>query len=231
MDVADLLATLSRTHQLEHFEVSYVGSPPGVQERIALSPSAQALVEEALRLRVEEGHPFWHALFLALQRVGSGEYEGLLANADFHQEVAPDQRVSAGSALERSLRKLMASTPDEKILLVSSRVYLQNNSIRHIPMLDFACPPSPRNLSLVRWIAARLLGDAWILESGKSYHAYARELLLSESDLPTYLGRALLYSPLVDGRWVAHQLIEATCRLRISPDRQTGISPLVVSST
>lgn len=43
-----------------------------------------------------------------------------------------------------------------------------------------------------------------------------------------FLGRALLFTPVVDGRWVAHQMIEGQCALRVSPGNAQQIVPVVV---
>jgi hypothetical protein len=93
--------------------------------------------------------------------------------------------------------------------------------------LDFHCPSSAPNLELVAE-ALRLLdiGAGFILESGKSYHFYGRRLI-TDSERISFLSRALLLAPIVDRSWIAHQLLEGACGLRISRRQPSGLPPTV----
>jgi hypothetical protein len=42
------------------------------------------------------------------------------------------------------------------------------------------------------------------------------------------LARALLLAPIIDRAWVAHQLIERACGLRISPGKTYAQPPIVI---
>jgi hypothetical protein len=46
--------------------------------------------------------------------------------------------------------------------------------------------------------------------------------------LLTMLAKALLFAPIIDRAWVAHQMIERACGLRISPGKTYSQGPIVV---
>ena len=111
----------------------------------------------------------------------------------------------------------MRSVQRHGILVVSSDVKLLSRERAHIPMVDFRCPATGKNRELaIR--ACSLIDQAggYLLESGHSYHFYGKSLLKPDEFL-AFLGRILLLSPIVDRAWIAHQLIEGACGLRISP--------------
>lgn len=85
-----------------------------------------------------------------------------------------------------------------------------------LPLLDFHCPETSENDTLVQQVCKELFQNAaLVFSSGESYHA----LGLHSMDDPTFqkfLARSLLFAPIVDARYVAHQLIEGACALRLS---------------
>ena len=96
-------------------------------------------------------------------------------------------------------------------------------------MIDFHCPAQADNDELVSsTIAALAIGPGYLVESGESYHFYGLGLL-SDSDLPAFLGKILLLCPIVDRAWVAHQLMEGVCALRVSPRSQQEIGPTLLA--
>src|SRR5262249_21914021 len=109
-----------------------------------------------------------------------------------------------------------------------SRVEVKTGELRHIPMIDFHCPATGDNNELVLAAIDTLeVGPGFLIESGKSYHFLGLELL-SENALPQFLGKLLLLSPTIDRAWVAHQLIESACALRVSPRMDGGLGPRVL---
>jgi len=112
--------------------------------------------------------------------------------------------------------------------LPSSAVALSSGPSMHIPLIDFHCPFGRENEELSA-CASKLLDPkgGYLLSSGQSYHFYGKSLL-NEDELPAFLGRALLLSPIVDRSWVAHQLIEGACGLRISARLPNGDVPRLV---
>ncbi len=74
----------------------------------------------------------------------------------------------------------------------------------------------------------KVLGlSGFVLLSAKSYHFYGGELM-EEVDLCRFLGKAFLFTPIVDRAWIAHQLMASACAPRVSQRPQYG-APKVVA--
>ena len=114
------------------------------------------------------------------------------------------------------------------MLVLNSRVALEGGESKHIPMLDFHFPVSRANEEVALFIIRNLdVMGGYLLDSGKSYHFYGKSLL-TDDELPVFLGRALQFCPIIDRAWVAHQLIERSCGLRISQKPDGGQVPVLV---
>lgn len=202
---------------------------PAIQERITMSREEQTLIEAGLQLRASHNLPFWDSVLLSAFGVTPVPVK-ILQEALHHQSLAQHCRaVKRENLTAQYLRDLATAVPSTRMLAMSSSLKLTDGSIRHLPMLDFHCPATPENLSLVGEVIKRLaIGDGFILESNKSYHFYGWKLL-SANELERFLGRALLFAPVVDRAWIAHQLIESACALRISANRGKGTWPFVVA--
>jgi len=72
------------------------------------------------------------------------------------------------------------------------------------------------------------VGKGFIVETDRSYHFYGAELLTGQ-EWSQFLGRALQFSPIVDRAWIAHQLIDLSCNLRIAPRLPDGKKLRVVA--
>jgi hypothetical protein len=116
-----------------------------------------------------------------------------------------------------------------EILAISSRMLSVSGEEAHLPMLDFRVAISEENEELVCEQLRAMKLQGWLLESGRSYHFLGRSVLDGRACLSKFLGQALLFAPLVDGRWVAHQLIEGACALRISSGNDEQIPPRSVA--
>lgn len=69
------------------------------------------------------------------------------------------------------------------------------------------------------------LEHGYILDSGSSYHFIGIDII-SYYDYMRLLYNAYLLSPITDGRWIAHQLIEESCNLRIGEKK--GFTPTLI---
>lgn len=109
--------------------------------------------------------------------------------------------------------EVLAIISDVKIARSYEEYYSAH--FHHIPMMDFRCPQSPKNLALIKGLL-RAIGEkeGVILDSGRSYH-YLGVDPLDEKDWLMFLGKCLL-SGLVDERYVGHRLIDRCGILRIS---------------
>ena len=116
-----------------------------------------------------------------------------------------------------------------QLLGVVSRVSLADGGSGHIPMMDFLCAASTRNLDVLTRLL-REIGQArgFLLESGRSYHYYGVEILTEEA-WQRFLGKCLLMFGYVDDRYVGHQLVDGHCVLRLSAGRLKASLPRVVA--
>ncbi len=204
--------------------------PPTAQERLAPSVTADDIEDafnRALKLREELEIPFWDGALLAARAHGQAPV-GLLSAACYHQSAQNVQLVEREAISEETLRAMAARVSPGRMLALSSAVDMRDGSMLHIPMLDFHGLHFPEHLAVAREIIAQLAIEGVLLSSGKSFHFYGEALLPAER-LIAFLARALLFAPLVDHRWVAHQLLEGASALRISSQDTSGVPPYVVA--
>jgi hypothetical protein len=198
---------------------------PLLQERLEADSQTSALVAAGLKIRNELGLPFWDSLLTACFGAGASAIP-VLDHARFHN-LPPRQTTSlkASAWSTAAVDKAISGLAAGNMLVLSSRVELRTGECRHIPMMDFHVPPTPQNKELTIHIAKALdPKGGYILNSGKSYHFYGKSLLDARG-LPAFLGNALLFCPFIDRAWIAHQLIEGACGLRISEKPSGGPIP------
>lgn len=106
-------------------------------------------------------------------------------------------------------------------LTLCSKVKMKDNSIRHIPQIDFWCPISSKNKNLIKTklIEVLKITPGFLLNSGNSYHFIGTKLL-SEKQWQYLLGLCLLTTEpfkksIIDVRWLGHQLMAGWSCLRI----------------
>jgi hypothetical protein len=197
--------------------------------RTAVPGKLEHLVPEALALRAGSSVPFWTSLMLAAMRNEVSIPLDLVHAASFHVWMAEHARIKQvpRDAVNRErLEVLVEGLSPSRGLLMSSAVGTAEGR-QHIPMLDFRAHVGAANLESVTRVVEQLQTGGVILDSGRSYHFYGVRLVDEES-WRRMLGQALLLAPLVDERWVAHQLIEGSCALRVSRSLHTGAFPKVV---
>jgi hypothetical protein len=202
--------------------------PPLLQQDKTLG-SGMGLVDHAISLRSSSGLPFWDALMLLASEAESPP-RTLFRSALRHNRPKDNElrSIDVVRFSAESIRTMAASLDSGRLLALQSRVLLSDGTFRHIPMLDFHVKASDQSVGIVETILEVLGMSGFVLSSGKSYHFYGGELL-EEFALPGFLGKALLFSPIVDRAWVAHQLMESACALRISPRAEYGGAPRVVA--
>ena len=231
-DIADVLpALIGRSPQIAAVTIREIRVPPSLQNRVPPLPELTPLVSTALQLRETYDFPFWDALLLTAEREQNGVAAEILDGASFHQPMTSavnTQTVNAESLTPMAIVQHAKMITDGNIAVISSRVKLHNGMEAHLPLLDFSLPPSSANDKIAERIAIRLGQGGYLLDSGNSYHFYG-DGLLDDSGYRKFLGAALLFSPLVDHRWIAHQLVEGVGALRISGGKNGfGLPRLVV---
>jgi hypothetical protein len=190
--------------------------PSLLQARVDLNTDERAILEKAMAMRTALAMPFWEALMLSCFGE-KRDYKRLLREATFHQSHRDAmQRVSRSDILGGVLTKLAETQPPGEHLSFSSLIEIDKTSLRHLPLLDFHCPETPENDDLVSEVCQQLIHSSSILfSSGESYHALGLEVL-DEVSFREFMTKSLLFAPIIDSRYVAHQLLEGACALRLS---------------
>ncbi|MGN7190480.1 primase 1D-like protein [Curtobacterium sp. SAFR-003] len=206
-------------------------SPAPTAQRRTSDPEGRSdsIFTEALKLRAATGLPFWDAVFLTGETRPDGIPADIVDGALLHQSLRVTAHRDVPIDQKAHARMLERSQTHEAIVALSSEVRLTSGEIRHLPMIDFASKSRRPGSAQSVITAARRLGiPGFVMESGRSYHFYGA-VLLTQDELRRHLSRTLLLAPVTDARWIAHQLLDGMCSLRISPNAN-GDVPTVVAS-
>ncbi|MFE7067177.1 hypothetical protein [Microbacterium sp. ER1] len=212
--------------------VSFIKGAPRVQRRVAGAEASELLIEQARAIRSAEGIPFWHALFIAGELAPAGVPTDILRSAMYHQDPSQHETVEIATSDETpaQLAELASRTPahGRDSIALQSRVTLADGEDRFLPMLDFTSKAvRPGSASTVR-AAVEVLDTAGILcSSARSFHFYGHRLVSRDEQLD-FWARALLLTPIVDERWIAHQIRGQVGALRFSANER-GIVPKVIA--
>jgi hypothetical protein len=200
--------------------------PHRVQTRLKDSARAAPLLDIAREARHQHGLSFWESLITATVKLGPQFPEELIDAALYHQDVAKSGRrfqLPASQLTTERIEAISALAGPRDILMIRSQV-----GDRFIPMVDLSLPSEIEDgADVVRRLFSQLGVPGYLLRSGRSYHFYG-ERLLDQSENYRFLGTALLLAPLVDQRWIAHQLIEGQGALRISAGYEKQHFPYVL---
>lgn len=223
---------LSHVPQGSRIRVSVIKGAPRVQRRVKDAHVSESLIEQARGIRAAEGIPFWHALFIAGELTPAGVPTDILRSALYHQDPSEHEtfEVVTSDQTPTQLGELTRKFPlqGRDSYAIQSRVTLADGQDLYLPMLDFTSKVNrPGSASTVR-AAAEVLGAAGILcSSARSFHFYGRHLVTKGEQL-SFWARALLLTPIVDERWIAHQLRAQVGALRFSAN-ELGVVPKVIA--
>jgi len=198
--------------------------PGGLFQARASSELAEPLIERALEIRNVTGLPFMDAINMSIAQDQRADAD-IVRQIAFHNFVDRPFWHSVDSDLARSISEQMSGPA---MCVISSVLRLRDGSIRHLSMIDFHIVHSSAVLAIVELICRELGGSGWILDSGRSYHYYGTRILTSD-ELSRFLGKALLFAPLTDRAWIAHQLIDGACSLRLAEHASKIGRPVVVA--
>jgi hypothetical protein len=214
---------------IESFTAAEYVDPPLVQERLAGIENSP-IFKKGVKMRQETLLPFWDSV-LAQALQGSMNAHEIVDAALFHNDQPEaSHRIEAVNA-EKHLDNLLSDEWRGSTLALSSRVTLSDERRRHIPMLDFHIPANEvAYATVVKCLNSLAVGKFAIVDSGKSFHAYGMSLL-DASGLRDFLSRALLLSPIVDTRYIAHQLRDKQCKLRVAATPRKPTAPRVLGIT
>jgi hypothetical protein len=234
LNAIELVLTLAEVCRgLSKLTFTVYSPTPGLQDRLAESPDPIlrriARRADMLRRCAKNELPYWESVVAAswaTTRLDRIAREAL--RHDSLTEVNKRFELSISASLEGKIIERANSLPNNKVLALCSNCRFLDRSVGHIPMMDFRCPPSVKNLDRVT-IALKQIGQkrGAILETGKSYHFYGFDVL-DEKQWTQFLAKCLLLSPLVDTRYIAHRLQIGTCVLRLTSCVQKPKVPVVV---
>ena len=198
-----------------------------IQQDPSIGVMEQSLIAHGLAIREKLSLPFWDSLLLYMS-THSVKAQSVLKRATLHNPQDMDSfPILQGDCTETRLREIIEVLPVDRILAISSRVSTKQGKILHLPMLDLHCPASPKNDVLGKAVIMEIGLGGYIAKSGRSYHFYGRTLV-DEQSLITILAKSLLFCPIIDRAWIAHQLLERACGLRISPGKDYRKCPEII---
>ena len=214
---SEVLTALTRAN--ERIKAIFVFSyrpPPLLQQRLDFTTDEASIVEDAIVQRKATNLPFWDSLLLSCFNKAGG-YERLLQQTTFHQNHKETfRRISKDEICRGHLTDLVMRVSADESYSFSSQVELSEARLAHLPLLDFHCPETLKNDRVVSEVCKHLFeAPVFIFSSGESYHAVGSTLVEAE-DLRTFLVKSLFFAPVVDRAYVAHQMLEGACALRLS---------------
>jgi hypothetical protein len=207
-----LREVLGEARDVSEYELAVFNVSPLLDERVKFASQVKKMRDEAICLKRNEGVPFWDGFLLRIAH--SGNYsEQVLASAMLHQSANRVYRLSVQSLLSGDVPDVQLCSGE--ILTLSSKCVNRSGALLHLPMLDYHLPFGANRTRLIMKVTETLEQTGLIVRSGKSFHFYGNSLL-DEAGWRIFMGKALLLSPIVDRNWIAHQLIQGFCALRIS---------------
>lgn len=217
----DIILKLVFTLDIREIQLVEFPDVPRLQERFDMDEQMKTVLSKALAIRDLYKLPFWDAVLLT-QFERSFFSKEIIYQAKHHNKLFKRKSFEAGNLSVGGGAFASSFTSNTGI---NSLVTLQDGTKAHLPLLDFHLPIQAQNLDCIAEIIRNLGMSGYILETNKSYHFYGKSLL-SEEELINFLSMALLYAPVIDKNWIAHQLLERSCTLRISP--KAGKTPTLV---
>lgn len=185
---------------------------PKIQQRISFSDLETLQFELALNLRDAVGLPFWDALMLTYKDRKHFSTK-ILDSALLHQSKKEKTFIDVKTFFQEEFELKLRGDINYAF---NSEVVLSNGSRGHILMLDFQIPQNAVNQKIAEHLIRCLdIQDGFLFNSGRSYH-YLGKRIVDELSMIRFLSTALFFTPLIDKMWIAHQLIDRSCSLRIT---------------
>ena len=183
-----------------------------------VSTRAQEVTGPAREEHRRRGFGFWEYVLSATYDVDTDTRRALMDGALRHNSSETIQTQLTLSEFNRSLSdRAFTGLPERTIISLTSHVEASTGRSWHLPMLDMGAPVGSVGAAACVDALTGLGMSGQLYESGRSYHFIA-DRPVSPDDFRVVLARAQLLSPIVDARWIAHQLIDGRAGLRISTD-------------
>lgn len=191
------------------------------------SEAAKEITSAARTEHLERGFGFWEYALRAAVDADNPTRRYLLDGALRHTGGENDlQDLTLVEFVEALRARRYDELPERTIVSLTSLVQTRESAKGrwHLPMLDLGARASEQGRQSVLE-ALEILGlRGLVFTSGRSYHFYGSQPL-REPEMWKLLGRAQLLSPIIDARWISHQLIDGRCGLRISTDQERHLAP------
>ncbi len=203
--------------------------PPNIQDRAQLTNLESKLIEKAVQLRKNNWYSFLEIL-LELAAKANFPTKGIIDAVYFHQS-HPEKRIylKKDDIENGKLIKICSNASFKTPFALSSKVRTNTKAQMHIPVLDFHVEKTKSTLDMAFLILEKLVDDPFlIMETERSYHAIIIGLM-SGSQLNRFLSKCLLFSPITDHAYIAHQLIECESAIRLTKYKHNGASPKVIA--
>lgn len=229
--LAENLPALLRGADIETVELDVLHRRPSFQGS-EVSPRAQTITDPARDEHRARGFGFWEFVLAEAVTTDSETRCGLIEGALRHNSAGAIRvRLGREDFIERLGAGEYENLPARDLVSFYSPVEVAGATQRmHLPVLDLGVKPGPDGQSSAVDAMHSLGLRGLLFESGRSYHFYGSEAV-THRDLVVLLAQAQLLSPIVDTRWVSHQLIDGRCGLRISTDTEKNqLAPIFVTS-
>lgn len=205
--------------------------PPSVQTRAKLSAEELEIANRAAESRKSNWFSYLEIL-LELSAKAHFVASGLLSAVNYHRCHSP-QRIwlDKKESIQECLTTMERSDSAYDQIALCSKVHTATGKELHIPLLDFHIEKTPIAFELVKKITRILFGDEFIvLATNRSFHSLGL-VLKEEPAFMRILANSILFAPIVDNAYVAHQLMEREATLRISKDLANAKAPKVVAAS
>lgn len=217
LDVIDEI--LNHNREIDLFTFYKYPTQVLLQDVTDLSQTDKEFVSAALNIRNQFHLPFRDSLMLSFFDKKNMSEE-LISNALIHHKNT--NKINTCDIKE--IRDLLNTLTQENLAL-NSEVIFKDQTVKHFFLLDFHIYPSVNNLIIISDILKLLKLTGYILNSGESYH-FISDSFFDIDSLLNLLAKSLFFAPIVDRSWIAHQLLERSCSLRVGVKH--GIMPTLV---
>ena len=191
-----------------------------IQDSMETNAGEKMQIELAMDIRSRYHFTFWDCLCSTF--INNEGYSKRLLDCVYHHN-HNDEVISIPREQYSQIDQLLDR---EKKYAILSRVLFMDKKVYHLPMIDFHCDSTEKNVQLAEDLIEILeIGAGYLLDSGESFHFIGTQLI-NEMEFGPYLGKLIMYSPIIDKSWIAHQLIEGSCALRVTQKKE--VLPTVI---
>jgi hypothetical protein len=203
--------------------------PPSVQARSQLSEKELEITSKAALIRKNNWFSYIEIL-LELSAKADFVTEGILDAVNYHQGHTKERIwLNKEQIVAEELVRISNADKLKHPVALCSKVSAKENNQLHIPLLDFHVEKTAMAFEMVKHITRTLFGsDFMVLATNRSFHSIGLTLKYDE-EFRQLLARSILFAPIVDNAYVAHQLIEGEAVLRISKNGPNIPAPVVIA--